>query len=221
MGYNNNIEEKLSRKRFLAMLKPSWLSSLVAVLAGLFVTGGVILAFSFNSSQIQHQLISYESTSAKQPALTLPGQAPPNSAVDSLQNTWPLIAFWAVIGLVVYFVAETVYGLVSGAEEFSKELNYVHAKRTNLITSAVLDVVFRLILSTIWLVVIDLCLKKLLPHSIDLSQRAATEHNLTRGIIYGVESFLIILISVQVNIDFLRLILKKTRVFSSSEYLDV
>jgi len=221
MDYSNNIEKKLNKKRLIRIFTPSWISSLIAVLAGLIVTLGVIIAFNFNSSQIQQQLISYENTNTKQPALTLPGQAPPPEETSSLQNTWPLIAFWAVVGLIVYFVAESIYNVINNAEEFTKELNYVHAKRDLIIRTAIENIVLRIVIAILWLFFIDLSLKKILPNSINTAQQAATNPHLIQSILYGAASFIMIVVSAHLNIVFLRLVMRRTRIFSGSEYLDV
>jgi hypothetical protein len=43
---------KEDQKLFGQLLTPSWLSAMVAIIVGLVITLGVLLAFSFNSSAI-------------------------------------------------------------------------------------------------------------------------------------------------------------------------
>ena len=169
MKYKDLTEASLNERRLRALLTPSWLSGLLAILGGLIVTGGVIIVFNFNNGPLRQQLITLENTNNSQPALTLPGQAPPETR-NSLQNTWPLFAFWGMVGLAVYFVVESIIKTITEAEEFSRELNYVHAKRAKMIWSLVEGLAFRFVSIIVWLIFLDLFIKRFIPYSITAAQ---------------------------------------------------
>ncbi len=191
---------------------PSWLSGLIAVLAGLAVTVGVALAFSFNNSQIQQQLAGLQDTSS--PTLTLPGEAPPGTTQNSLQNTWPLLGFWAVVGLVIYFVVETSIQLFQQAEEFREELGYVNAKRDRLIRTAVEYLGVRLLAVLIWLIFIEIFFKRIIPYSILAAHAGVSDLRSWQSFLYMLTSFFMIAVSLHLHTIFLRLSLRRPRVFS-------
>ncbi|HUA13070.1 MAG TPA: hypothetical protein VL989_01045 [Candidatus Sulfotelmatobacter sp.] len=220
MDYSNDIESHVNKRRYIAVLTPSWLSGLVCIILGLGVTLGVVIAFDFNASGLQHQLIGFEHTPSSQPALTLPGQTAPMPAASSLQNTWPLIAFWAVVGLIVYFIAEAIVKAVLEAREFSSELSYVHARRDLLIKTAWQNVALRLAIGFVWLVFIDLSLKRIIPLAISSAHKAAIG-GFVSSLWHGFACFVLIALCLHINIVFLRLMLRRTRVISSVDYSDV
>src|SRR4051812_20164232 len=105
---------KLEDRRVLgSLLSPSWLSGLVAVLVGLGITVGTILTFSFDTSAIQQQLLSWQQHQPSH-ALTTPDQFV-SDPKPSLQNTWPLLLVWGAVGLLVYVLAINVIQALSNA----------------------------------------------------------------------------------------------------------
>src|SRR5579884_3679658 len=160
---------------------PSWLSGLIAVASGLIMVVGVIVAFSFSNSQVQQQLVALQNTTV--PALTQPGQNPPGNDARSLQNTWPLIAIWAVVGLVVYFVVEAIVNAVRSVTELRQQLDYVHAERNALLRVTVESLVIRLLAAVLWLVFIELFLKRIIPYSITAAHASASDlHSLNAAL---------------------------------------
>jgi len=195
------------------LLQPSWLSGLIAVTVGLVVTVGVLLVFSFNNSPFQQQLTSLQNTSS--PTLTLPGQAPPGTTENSLENTWPLMGFWALVGLVIYFIVETVVNVFHNIEELREEMDYVHARRDLIVRTTVEYLLIRLLAVTVWLFFIDMFFKKIIPYSILAAHAAASDLHTWQGYLYALMSFFMIATSLQLHTIFLRLSLRRTRVFSS------
>lgn len=205
---------KTKATRLDKLLEPSWLSGLIAVIAGLVVTIGVILAFSFNNSQIQQQLTGLQNTTA--PTLTLPGQNPPGGTKNSLQNTWPLLGFWAIIGFVVYFVVETVAQGVHNLEELREEMGYVHAQRDILLKTAVEYLLIRLLTVIVWLFFIEVFFKRIIPYSILAAHASTADLHSGQSFIYALVSFFMITASLHLHTIFLRLSLRRTRVFSAA-----
>jgi hypothetical protein len=209
---NQNIETD-ENAEVDRLMTPSWLSGLIAVVCGLIVTGGVILAFSFNTSQVQQQLMSWENTSS--PALTVPGGTPSGSNVNSLQNTWPLIAFWAVIGMVVYFIVEAGVRTLHDAAVFKNELDYVNVRRDELLKNSVRALLFRIFSMVVWLIFIEIFFKRIIPYSITAANASSSDLKSLDAALYALLSFSIIVVSMHVHTIFLRLAVRRPRVFSS------
>jgi hypothetical protein len=214
----DETEKRLNQKLLIALFTPSWLSGLLAVTTGLVVTVGVIVLFSLHNSQVQQQLVGLQNT-AQQSALTLPGEAPPNAGTNSLQNTWPLLAFWSVIGFIVYFVIETIVKALSNFAELQDELHYVHAKRDVLLKTTIEYLLLRIVAAVVWLVFIDIFFKRIIPYSITAAYASASSPLSFNSFLYALISFVMIALSMHAHAIFLRLALRRPRVFSSSEYV--
>jgi|SRR5579884_652412 len=208
-AYQNREEEKVDE-----LLMPSWLSCLISVAAGLLLTIGVMLVFSFNNSTVQQQLIGLQNTAG--PSLTLPGQNPPGSTQNSLQNTWPLLGFWGILGLVVYFMVETLLQLIHETSEFRKELGYVHARRDALIKDAVAHLLVRLAAVVLWLIFINIFFRRIIPYSITAAHASASDIHSWLSPLYALLAFAMVAFSLHLHTIFLRLSLSRPRVFSGS-----
>jgi hypothetical protein len=196
------------------LLEPSWLSGFIAVTAGLVVTVGVMLIFSFNNSQMHQQLVNWENTA--QPALSLPGQDVPGSDNNSLQNTWPLLAFWMIIGLIVYILVEGIVRGLRNAAELRRELTYVHAQRDVLLKNAGESVLVRLLSAIVWLIFTEIFFKRVIPYSITAAQASVSDILNLNSALDALLSFSMIVLSVHVQAIFLRLAAGRPRLFSSS-----
>lgn len=195
------------------LLTPSWLSGLIAVAGGLVVTAGVLLAFSFNNSQAQQQLTTWQNTSA--PALTLPGQSPPGTDNNSLQNTWPLLGFWMVIGLVVYFVVESAAHAMGEAAEIKKELKYVHVRRDTLLRSTLSSVTLRFLAAVVWLLLIEVFFKRVIPYSITAAHASASDPLSLNAFLYALLSFVMVVLGLHLQVILARLCAGRARLFST------
>jgi hypothetical protein len=213
MANSKNIESKLFDK----LLTPSWLSGLIAIVAGLVVVVGVGLAFSSTGGALQQQLIDLQNTK-QQSTLTVPGQtidAPKNS----LQTSWPLLAFWAVIGLIVYFIVEEVIAIGRNTSELKAELGYVHASRQRLIRGTVQRLAVRIGALVLWLVFIEVFFKRIIPYSITAAQAATADLVSLQGLYYELLAFTMIALSFHIHTIFLRIVVRKPRVFADVNYI--
>jgi hypothetical protein len=212
MANSKNIENKLFDK----LLTPSWLSGLLATVAGLVVVVGVCLAFSSTGGALQQQLIDWQNV-RQQSTLTVPGQtveAPKNS----LQTSWPLLAFWAVIGLIVYFIVEEVITIAKSTSELKEELNYVHARRQDLIRATVQRLLVRIMALVLWLIFIDIFFKRIIPYSITAAQAGNADLTSWAGLYYEALAFVMVAFSFHVHTIFLRIVARKPRVFADVTY---
>jgi hypothetical protein len=221
MKQTDDIEHNISKKRTMELFEPSWLSGLFAVLAALVITFGIILIFSFNNNIIKQQLIGLQNTQSSQPTLTLPGQSPPGTTTSSLQNTWPLLGFWAVVGLMAYVIIELFFNTLHEFRQFNNELRYVHVKRRSIVKNTIISFLFRVCMAIVWLVFLDIFFRRIIPFSILSSHASASNLPKLSGILDGCMSIVLIVFGVHVNVVFLRLVLRRPRIFSSVDYLDV
>jgi len=195
------------------LLTPSWLSGLIAVAGGLIVTFGVIIAFNVNSSQAHQQLIGWEDTST--PALALPGQDLGDaSGNNSLQSTWPLLGFWAVVGLIVYFAAESAMRSLQNAEELREELSYVHVRRDLLIKVTLESLLLRLVAAVVLVFSVEAFFKRIIPYSITAAQAASSDPISPGAVLYTLLSFCMVVLSLHLLTVFLRLTAGRARLFS-------
>lgn len=199
---------------FWQWLTPSWLSGLIAVSAGLALTIGAIIVFSLHNSSFEQQLVIFQS-STPQPSLTAPGQAPPGSNNNTIQNTWPVILFWASVGLGVYFLIETITHFVSTEREVLQEINYVHADRHKIIKTNVELLIFRLLVLIFWVIFINVFFKRLIPYAVTAASVSASDLASLSGLIYGLLAFGLVAIGCHINVLFLRLYLRRTRIIQA------
>lgn len=198
------------------ILKPSWLSGLLAVLAGLIVTGGVIIAFSANDLQLQRHLIEWQhSKTSVNPKLTTPDQVLKENDKPTLQGSWPLLIFWSILGLTVYFMAMFITKKISNAEAFRRSLGYVHANKQSMILGAASRIIFRLAIIGVWAGFSLMCFRSIVPYGIRMAHASAADVFSAHGITYALISFIVILLSVHLHAVFMRLSLGRIRVFTS------
>jgi hypothetical protein len=215
-----DIESTMRRRRLRALLTPSWLSLLLAVMVGFGIVAWVIVSFTLRHSGYTSQLLLHpNSNEIAQPVLTLPGQNPPGvNTTNSLQNTWPLIAFWAVVGLVVYFIVDMALNMINNFHEFEQELNYVHAKRNMILKATIELLIIRVIIVFLWLYFLNLFFKWLIPAAINLAHNSVQAINLYHAGLDVLYACLILIASMHLNAIFIRLILRRSRVFSQADY---
>jgi hypothetical protein len=203
---------KLEDRRVLGeLLSPSWLSGLVVVLAGLCITVGTILTFSFDTSAIQQQLLSWQQ---HQPShtLTTPDQTV-SDPTPSLQNTWPLLLVWSAVGLLVYVLAINVIQALSKAEKLRMTMDYVNAKPKAMIHSAIEHLILRLLAGLSAVVLLWLFLHYTVPYSITAAHASAVEPASLAGFVYAMLSFSIVVLNLHLVVIFARLAAGRARVF--------
>lgn len=197
------------------LLTPSWLSGLIAVIAGLVVAGGVIIAFSASNSQVQQQLLVWQQAIPER-ALTTPDQILEQNDKPTLQGSWPLLIFWSLLGLVVYTIATSITKSISNAEAFRESLDYVHADRHSMVQGVVQRIVIRLAIVGLWALFTLMFFKHVIPYSITAAHASAADVLSPNGIAYALISFLAIALSMHLHAIFLRLSFGKVRVLTSA-----
>lgn len=194
------------------LLAPSFFSGTLAVLAGLVVSLGVLVAFASHNSAIQQQLLAWRPQTS-QKALTTPDQTLVENDHPTLQGSWPLLIVWSGVGLVVYGIAVMVIHGLGSAKELSDELNYVNAAPHVQLEVAVEHLLLRVISAAILISLLVILVRDVLPYSITVADAAAGEITTGAGVLYALLSFAIIAVTVHLQTIFLRLTLGKVRVF--------
>jgi len=210
------MTSKHSPKLIGILVQPSWLSSLIGVSTGICMTAAIIISYDFKSANLDTHLIHLQIIS-KSPSLTIPGETLSTSLNNNLQNTWPLILFWAVLGLVIYFIVETIFKTLSEMREFNNELNYVHARRIIIFRNTFELLILRLIAAVAWLYFINYFFKKLVPYAISAAYTSAPLFNKSlTGVGYALEAVILIAVGLHIHTVFLRLLLRRPRLFSKN-----
>ncbi len=195
------------------LLTPSWLSGLLAVLAGLIVTVGIIVIFSLHTSGVQQQLTAWQ-INKPQRTLTTPDQVLAENDRPSLNESWPLVVVWAGIGLAVYAVAAAIVRSLSNAEGLRESLDYVNAHPHELLKQTVEHAALRAAAAILLAALTLTIVKKVLPYCITASHASAGDILSPVGILYMLLSFAVLVISLHIETILLRLALGRVRIFS-------
>lgn len=218
--YAKTEHRVIGNHKFVDFLTPSPFSVALSVLAGIVLTATVVAAFMLSGVALKQQLSTLENTDNNQPALTLPGEDPPGTNQNSLQNTWPLMAFWAFLGLISYYVVNMFLKVIHEINEYNKELDYVNARRDAIIKITAEYFLFRLFIVLSWLIFTDYFLKHLIPLCILAAHAATFDLSSFAGIASAVTAFLVMAVSIHIHAVFLRLAVGRPRILSPFEYTD-
>lgn len=191
------------------LVTPSWLSGLVVVLAGLIITAGVMVSFSVHNSPVQQQLIAWQQTQPKPSPSSFSER--PLTEKPTLQNSWPLIGVWALIGLGVYFIAASIIRSLNSAVELKETLKYVNAKPEHMLQAALGHAVLRAVATIILIALFVSFLRHVIPYSITAAHAAAAEPASIGGVVYAFLSFAVVVLSLHVQVIFLRLAFGRVR----------
>ena len=197
---------------FLNLVKPSVMSATIAVLAGLVLTGGVLIAFATSNSSVQQQILAWRPQPA-QKTLTTPDQTLPENDHPTLKGSWPLLIVWSAIGLAVYAVSVWIIHSLKSAKDLSEEVNYVNAKHKVQLETAFEHFVLRFVSFAILIVLSYLLVKQVVPYSITAAYASSLDIVSGNGLLYAILSFAIVVVTVHLQTIFLRLTFGKVRVF--------
>jgi hypothetical protein len=209
--------DKHNRQALAILLSPSWLSGLVAIVAGLLVSVGVIVAFSVNNSPVQQQLIAWQQHQDQKP-LTQPNEVVvhQDKPVINLRDSWSLMVVWGMVGLAVYAIGASIVSSLSRAETLRESLTYVNAKPGALLKDAAEHIVLRLLATAILGILLLLLVKQVLPYSITAAHASAADILSGTGLLYAFLSFALVAFTLHLQTIFARLAVGRLRIFSES-----
>lgn len=208
-----NTETKINRRLIGYLFTPSLLSGLVCIIAALSLTLATIgfLQYSGSSFKIDYQ--KYQAGNQGQ------------SVVDSyrtdttfkLISSAPLLAFWALIGLVVYLLATSVVTAIQQANEMKHELDYVNSNRTRLLGTVFLHFVIRCAVIAVWLPYLLFFFHQIIPYSLTAAEAGGLLS--LDGLVGAVLSVVIMALALHVHVFLLRVLLMRPRILSRALYV--
>lgn len=201
------------KKAIGLLLTPSWLSGLVAIVAGLFICVGTILVFHYNDTTMQKQLIAWQQAQPEKP-LTTPDQILEADDRPTLSGSWPLIIFWSLTGLVVYLIAAYIVHSIETTKRFADSVHYVNSRPETVLVATAERLALRLVSFVLLIGAAYLVWNKVVPYAIMAGRVAALELLSVGGILAAVLSFSVVVIGFHIMTILLRLSLARPRVFS-------
>ena len=166
ISLSNHLFDKNSResKKLDILLRPSWLSGLLVVLASAVIVFGAIGLVNYSGSDIKLlvDLQAQQSESVSNNSQAIDIQYSDNRLVSSI----PLFIFWAGVGMIAYSFTMAIFGKLQDAAELSAEMEYVHADKRSMRRQAIEKVLLRALTLAVWLVFIQITLHLILPYSL-------------------------------------------------------
>lgn len=208
--------DKQDKKLFNLLLTPSWLSGTFAVVAGLVLSIGVILAFTFSSSAFQNQLEIWQQQNEPKRELTQPGTLVKADETPKLKDSWPLLVVWAGVGLLVYIITAAVVHGLSSAGALRQSMGYVHAKPLEDLKITVGHIILRIVAFITLIIMVRIFINDVVPYSITASHASASDLLSVTGFLYAFLAFALVVVSLHFQTIFLRLSLGRARIFSGN-----
>jgi hypothetical protein len=214
MKYNTR-NPNINKELFLSLFTPSWLSFIIAVVSGLTLTLSVIASVTYQSSPLRLEVIAYKSTHGTTYHVTQTGILA-NPFIANL----PLIAFWAIVGIAVYFFTINTFRAISSTAALKEELDYVNVNRHDLVLSAVEQLAVHIVVLVLWVAYLVFFLHVIIPYCINVAIVAAGDIGALQALGYALFATIVMMVAMHIHAVFLRLLVLRPRVFSSSSYSD-
>ena len=208
---NPNINKQL----FTLLFIPSWLSLVVCLLLSILISVGSMIIDSYKSSTFKVDFTTYASTSHFTFHIS-------NSKFFSnpIISNLPLIAFWTVVGFIVYLFAINVFRAIGSTAELKDELNYVNANQHDLLWSAAEQLIVHVLVLVVGIVYLLIFVHEILPYAINLALVGSGEAGILLRAIYVILSIFILAVAMHVIVVLVRLFLLRPRIFSKAVYVD-
>lgn len=163
MATNSGVSGDL--KLLGVFLSPSWLSGLVAVVAGVSVIGGSIALTHLGGAAQQSLLglhLAYRQSSVGASVQTIGNSFAGNTQINNVL----LFLFWGMVGLVVYSIAQSAVSEFKNADELLHELASARAKRLGIMENVASRTLIRLGALVAWWLLSRFMVYKLVPYAI-------------------------------------------------------
>lgn len=207
-------ETNFDSRLIVLILLPSWLSSSIAMVAGIGVGVGTLLVSHYQTSSLRLELLNYDFTH------TATYQAFVTTTSSGFLGDLPLLLFWVLIGLVLYLFAINIIRAIRNQLELNQELSYVHVNRRKLIWTAVEHFMIRLIIVLIWVSYTLFFFRTIVPYCGTAALAGSGEASIWLSAGFVLTSILVMVVAVHIHTILLRLFLFKPRVLSSVLYVD-
>jgi hypothetical protein len=207
-----------NRSKLLVLLTPS-LSSLVLCLSLSAITMFVV-GFSFQAGKgsIYNYLFG-KGSSTELIATSRDTFGALNNTIlgNAILNKILYFAFWMLIGLLVYIILFAVLRGTGAAAEDIKEAGYANIRRSDLLQNFAIRFTSRLAGIFAWLVFSIVFIRVLLPFCSLAARTASSDVMSINGLIYGLAGFIVLFLSLHVEVILIRFIFLRVRLFSQQE----
>lgn len=199
-------EAQFERRLLLLLLRPSYISALVAILIVVLVLGSAVLtALYWSDGAIASAL---QSISASNQSIIENDQTTGESPVSAVL----LFLFWALIGLAVYYVVIGIAHALSEVREVRASISDVNANRASFLRTFAEKTGTRLLGLVLLFTAVALLLRTVLPYSLQLGQTLTLDIQ-SFGLL--ILSGVMLLVVLHVITIAMRLIVLRPRLFSS------
>lgn len=198
-------EQQHERRLIGDLLKPSYLSATLAGGSAIVITGAAIVSRLYWSDGWLADTLRTVRDSNK---YVLDGHT---GSGDSPINKILLFAFWAAVGLAVYFLAVGIVRAIGEVHELEEESGYLHSDRRAIMHTFVTRLLIRLGALVLLLVVIWLYLQRVLPYVLSTTKLAGVT---ARSILSYVVGFLLLIVMAHIITMLLRALALRPRLFS-------
>jgi hypothetical protein len=162
-----------TKRPFLLILLPSWLSTFVLIMFGIIILAGPALLVHFGNT-LQQSLLGVHTTYGQ---TTLAGTSHTISN-HFLTNTYvgdtTLFLLWGLVGLVVYLIASSIITELFGANDLVREFSYNNVDKLGLLRELFIHSVVRIVSLAIWWFTLSYFIFHLIPYTIAASHISGT-----------------------------------------------
>jgi hypothetical protein len=200
----------------LKALTPSSFSVLLCTLITLAIVGGTIGIYSYKGSGLEQEVIQYRGQKAQTQNNNFQDYfavEKSNVSTNEFLGNIPLMVFWGVVGIAVYFLIISVAAGFSQLSFTTHELDYINVERTKILKEIGLHLSVRVVAGLSLLVLLRWFLAILLPYVLSLSRIAANAIITLNGIVYTVVAASLLWGFAHILTVLLRLVFLRTRIF--------
>lgn len=220
MKINKHLSLDVRDKRWIKLLlTPSWASLLVSIFCAFGLLIGVIFASQYQGTRYQQQVSEIR---AKQVNAHYSSEDEEFEGLEG--NTFadivPVLAMWAILGVVIYFLAAGIVQSLQHAAEFKSELGYVNASRNEMLKTAFMHAGIRIVVAILWILFIAFFFNKIIPYGIESALAVSAVGLSPEALLYALLCVAIIGISMHVHAILFRLLMLKPRIFSRALYIN-
>jgi hypothetical protein len=133
---------------------------------------------------------------------------------DGFISNIPLLIFWAGVGVVAYLFTSAIVSALRSAVELEEEMNFVHARRKDLIQYAAERLIIRLGALLAWVFYLQYTLHTIVPYAIAVGYAGTLEASWMLGVLYVLGAVAILIISGHAHTMLIRLIALRPRLFN-------
>jgi len=136
---------------------------------------------------------------------------------NEILNKVLFFIFWLLLGTAVYFIAVSITGSITAANEVRSEMHYMNLHKRELEAQVGKRIALHVLGGLNWLFYWILFLRILMPYISSLAQISVSNFSNLQGLFYGLAAFLLLMLSLHGHVIFLRFLLLRPRVFGGWE----